>query len=166
MARRAHALVGRPTIEDSALHEAWAQLLGSLARQPAPPPAERLKAAIFQLAQVRLHTAGFAHPRSSQATRRSLPAHLRLHATQMTIVCASRHGCCLQCFMCMLLSLMFQVLQSGTLKRSAFLQDRIDEAEGLFADLRTHSGMQASAQCHTHVLVQAVLHDHTTCCCP
>jgi hypothetical protein len=50
--RRAHALGGRPTVEDGGLRGAWIELLGSLARQPAPPPAEKLKAAVFLLAQV------------------------------------------------------------------------------------------------------------------
>ena len=54
MARRAHALGGCHTIEDAGLREAWAMLLGSIARQPAPPPAERLKAAVLLLAQARL----------------------------------------------------------------------------------------------------------------
>jgi hypothetical protein len=58
VARRSHALGGRPTIEDGGLRAAWAELLRSLARQPAPPPAEKLKAAVFLLAQVPLPSRG------------------------------------------------------------------------------------------------------------
>jgi hypothetical protein len=155
VARRAHALGGRPAIEDSGLRKAWAQLLGSLARQPAPPPTEKLKAAVLLLAQVLTvgvrisgHTARWLVCQPSSLLRMSngaccLNATRRMSAQKphQSSTAAARHSLVLA------RALRLYMLSEWVILRP--LQDRIDEAEDLVAELRsqpdTLPGMQVSA---------------------
>lgn len=77
VARRAHALGGRPSIEDKGLRDGWESVLGSLARQPAPPPAERLKAAVLLLAQAR-HMRAFVRLWASVLLVQNAPSFMHL----------------------------------------------------------------------------------------
>jgi len=52
ISRRAHSLGGHAAIEDTGLRAAWAAFLAAVARRPTPTSADRLKAAVFLLAQV------------------------------------------------------------------------------------------------------------------